>query len=235
MSSKRLKNIKKEFQFTESMSAESSAKKISEYGLSNLKAKFDETVSLEFKLGIDGKRSDQMVKSSLALSNSHGRSMKVIIITNSSNTPSIDGCETLVINSSMLSSLASGKINIKKYSIALTSEPMMREIAASGCSKVLGMAGLMPNIKTGTVFKTDELLCSQAQKFIANTVEVKSDKFGYIKFPIGKASMTWETLLKNMSDATSFVPSLKPATFSGIFVKEVRLSTSMSGFCIKVA
>lgn len=233
MPSKRIKNIKEKFQ-SNSMSLSEAVKKFAEYKLSGLSAKFDETLVMEFELGVDGKRSDQMIKSSFSFPNAHNIRRSILVIGGSVNQKSAGSYEIGHISSSDLKSVAEGNISLKTYDIAVTYESMMKEIAMSGSSKALGMAGLMPNVKSGTVFKTEDLMNSSIEKFAMNSIEVKSDKFGYSKVPFAKLSMSEDSILENASSLISFISTLKPVSLNGNLIKSVSISSSMSGFFLKI-
>ncbi len=240
MISKRLKAVESKFQTSESLTLSDALSKLGEYvndsftsksgAILSTKLKFDETVSLEFELGVDGKRSDQMVKSSVILPFSHGKNRKVLAIT-SSVSEAITAGAFNAIDRSGLPSIASKELNLKDIDLCLTSEEMMKDIATSGCSKVLGLAGLMPNVKSGTVFKTEKDLIANLPLVINRTIEIKSDKFGYLKVRCGKLSFKHEDILSNIDAIFEKVKQVKPASVKGVYIKSVSLSSTGGFVC----
>jgi len=242
MASKRIFEVKKTFQSKETkLSVDEALYLFSNYLTQEIelrnktkipyKAKFDETLSIEFELGIDGKRSDQMVKSFVSLPFGHGKKTKVIVVTDSSQLSNLSKESFLVGGRELLQEIASGKINLKQYSSCFTFEGMMKEIASSGCSKVLGMAGIMPNLKNGTILKTNEILESSLENIVLNNIEIKSDKFGYLKCSIGKSRFALSDLKSNIIEVSDKIKQLKPASSSGIFIKNTTLSSTMGFMC----
>ncbi|QED23144.1 hypothetical protein [Candidatus Deianiraea vastatrix] len=242
MASKRLHEIKSKFQIAETKPIEEALSLLLNYSkdtvtfkngkTSAFKAKFNETISLEFELGIDGKRSDQMIKSFVRLPNGHGKSPNVIVISDSDLT-SLDPNIFLCGGRDLLEQISSNKIDLRKYSICFTTESMMKDIASTGSSRVLGIAGIMPNIKNGTIFKTSEILKSEVQDTVLKNVMINSNKFGYVKCDIGKIDFESSKLLENTKEVFDRLNQLKPQSVTGVFVRRVCLSSTM-GFVCKV-
>lgn len=240
MPSKRLLAVKEKFSFTDALSLEKALSEINSYSSAvfktkagselSMKLQFDETVSLEFELGVDGKRSDQMIKASVALPFSHGKNRRILAITQDVSSALNNGA-TEAIDKSGLAKIASKDIDLKKFDLCITSEEMMKDIASSGCSRILGVSGLMPSVRSGTVFKNDNELLSNLAIIVNKAIEIKSDKFGYLKVRCGKLSTDKSDLLANINAIFEKVKTVKPASVKGIYIKSVALSTTGGFSC----
>lgn len=237
MSSKRIIAVKKEFSdflgkkipledFISSVKKyNSDSFKLKNGSESKFSSKIDETISIEFFLGVDGKRTDQMVKSFAVLPFSHNIKRKLLVIT-SSDLSSYDQSFIKFGGKDLISSIVSNSFSLSGFDFCLTSESMIREIASSGASKILGVNGLMPNQKSGTIFKTEDDLKSSIDSFLKNIIDVKSDKFGYLKCPISKTTSDEESIKENFLFLLEKVKSLRPSSLKGVFINSIMLSTT---------
>ncbi|BDC50717.1 50S ribosomal protein L1 [Bryobacterales bacterium F-183] len=183
--------------------------------------KFDETVEVHMRLGVDPKHADQMVRGTVVLPNGLGKSVKVLVIAQGDKQreateagADIVGGEELV-NKIMAESWTD-------YDAVIATPDMMRSVGKLG--KVLGPRGLMPNPKTGTV-TTDVATAVRESK--AGKVEFRVDKTGVIHAPLGKVSFNTDKLLENANTLLSAVVRAKPAAAKGKYVQSVTVCSTM--------
>ena len=184
------------------------------------KAKFDETVELSFRLGVDGASGDQNVRGTTPLPNGSGKKVRILVFTDNPAAALAAGADTAGLQDIML------KINEGwlDFDVAIATVEAMKQVRT--LARVLGPKGLMPNPKSGTV--TDDIAAGiKAVK--AGRVEFKMDKAAIIGVGVGKRSFTTAQILENVQCVLDAVGKAKPATFKGsTFIKSVTLSASMS-------
>ena len=232
--SKRLKSASSIFQLSGSVTIAEGVALLKKYASSGFAAKFDETISLEVKLGIDGKRSDQIIRGSVFSPFASGVKKKILAIGSFENQSPIEGVDIDFIDKSSLKDISSGSFNVKKYNLCIATESSMRDIASSGAAKNLGIRGIMPNIRYGTVFKDESSLLAKISDVSQKLVQIKSDKFGFAKIAVGKILGDESEIISNIENAISSLNQFKPQSFSGILVKSIRVSSSMMGSSILV-
>ena len=186
------------------------------------KAKFNETIDLAFRLGVDPKQSDQMVRGTVPLPHGSGKNVRVLVFAKAG--PSADAARTagaeFVGFEDMIKKCTDGWTD---FDVAVATPEAMGEVRKLG--KVLGPRGLMPNPKTGTV--TDDT--ARAVKEVkAGRVEFKVDKAGNIHVPVGKASFTAVQLEENARAVIEAVAKAKPSTAKGDYIQSCTLSATMS-------
>jgi large subunit ribosomal protein L1 len=183
-------------------------------------AKFDETVELHMRLGVDPKHADQMVRGTVVLPNGLGKSKRVLVI--ASGERQRDAQEAgadLVGGEDMVQKIQAGWMD---FDAVIATPDMMRSVGRLG--KVLGPRGLMPNPKTGTV--TMEV--GRAVKEIkAGKVEFRVDKTGIIHAPVGKVSFATPKLVENAQSLIQAVVKAKPAATKGKYVKSATICSTM--------
>jgi len=184
-------------------------------------AKFDETVELHMRLGVDPKHADQMVRGTVVLPNGLGKSKKVLVIASGAKqAEATDAGADIVGGEEIVTKIQSE--NWTDYDAVIATPDMMRSVGKLG--KVLGPRGLMPNPKTGTV--TNDI--AQAVKEVkAGKVEFRVDKTGVIHVPVGKISFEAQKLVENASTLLSAVVRAKPAAAKGKYVKSVTVCSTM--------
>lgn len=186
------------------------------------RAKFNETVEVAFRLGVDPKQSDQMVRGTVPLPHGSGKTVKVLVFAKPG--PAADAARSagaeFVGFDDMIKKCTEGWTD---FDIAVATPEAMIEVRKLG--KVLGPRGLMPNPKTGTV--TDDT--ARAVKEVkAGRVEFKIDKAGNVHVPVGKISFTPEQIAENARAVIEAVFKARPASVKGIFVQSCTLSATMS-------
>src|SRR5260221_12868281 len=186
------------------------------------KAKFNETVDLAFRLGVDPKQSDQMVRGTVPLPHGSGKTVKVLVFAKSgapADAARAAGAEFVGFED-MIKKCQEGWSD---FDVAIATPDAMSEVRKLG--KVLGPRGLMPNPKTGTV---TEDTAKAVREVKAGRVEFKIDKAGNVHVPVGKISFTPEQIMDNARAVISTVAKARPATAKGVFVENVTLSATMS-------
>ena len=183
-------------------------------------AKFDETVEMALRLGVDPKHADQMVRGTVVLPHGLGKSKKVLAIAGADKQKEAQqaGADH-VGGEEMVDKIQGGFMD---FDAVVATPDMMRAVGKLG--KVLGPRGLMPNPKTGTV----TVNIAQAVKEIkAGKVEFRVDKTGIIHAPVGKASFPAQSLIENAKTLIDMVIKAKPAAAKGRYVKSIALSSTM--------
>jgi large subunit ribosomal protein L1 len=184
-------------------------------------AKFDETVELHMRLGVDPKHADQMVRGTVVLPNGLGKSKKVLVIASGDKLrEATEAGADLVGGEDMVQKIQTE--NWTDFDAVIATPDMMRSVGRLG--KVLGPRGLMPNPKTGTV--TVDI--AQAVKEVkAGKVEFRVDKTGVIHVPVGKTSFSSEKLTENANTLLNAVVKAKPAAAKGKYVRSVTICSTM--------
>ena len=183
-------------------------------------AKFDETVELTMRLGVDPKHADQMVRGTVVLPHGLGKSKRVLAITGADKQKeATDAGADMVGGDEMVEKILTGWVD---FDAVVATPDMMRGVGRLG--KVLGPRGLMPNPKTGTVTPN----IAQAIKEIkAGKVEFRVDKTGIIHAPVGKTSFPTENHVANTRALVESVVRAKPPAAKGKYLKSVTISSTM--------
>lgn len=192
-------------------------------------AKFDETVDLAFNLGIDPKKSDQMVKGSVVLPHGIGKKVKVLVFAKGEKEKeAADAGADIIGAEDLVEKISKGWLDFDK---TVATPDMMGLVGKLG--KILGPRGLMPNPKLGTV--TFDI--SRAVKEIkAGKVEYKAEKAGIIHVSIGKVSFDNQKLFDNARAVVDSVVKAKPATSKGKYLKKISISSTMGpGVTVDIA
>src|ERR1019366_6793639 len=193
-------------------------------------AKFDETVEIHMRLGVDPKHADQMVRGTVVMPNGLGKSKKVLVIASGDKQrEALEAGADFVGGEDIVNRIQSE--GWTDYDAVIATPDMMRSVGKLG--KVLGPRGLMPNPKTGTV-TTD--VAKAVLEVKAGKVEFRVDKTGIIHAPIGKTSFTTVKLVENAASLITAVIKAKPSAAKGKYVKNATLCSTMSpGITIDVA
>ena len=183
-------------------------------------AKFDETVEMSLRLGVDPKHADQMVRGTVVLPHGLGKTKRVLVIAGADKQKdATEAGADLVAGEEVVDKIQGGWID---FDAVVATPDMMRAVGRLG--KVLGPRGLMPNPKTGTV-TTD--IAKAVREIKAGKVEFRVDKTGIVHAPIGKASFETERLLANAHALVDSVVKAKPSAAKGKYLKSVTVSSSM--------
>lgn len=184
-------------------------------------AKFDETVDLTLRLGVDPKHADQMVRGTVVLPHGLGKSKKVLVIASGEKIREAEAAGAdFVGGEDMVEKIQ--KENWTDYDAVISTPDMMRSVGRLG--KVLGPRGLMPNPKTGTVTLD---IAKAIQEVKAGKVEFRTDKTALVHVPVGKISFTFDKLVDNASTVITSVIKAKPAAAKGKYIKACYLSSTM--------
>ncbi|MDP9052800.1 MAG: 50S ribosomal protein L1 [Acidobacteriota bacterium] len=185
-------------------------------------AKFDETVEIHMRLGVDPKHADQMVRGTVIMPNGLGKSKTVLVIASGDKLrEATEAGADFVGGEDMVNRIQSE--GWTDFDAVIATPDMMRSVGKLG--KVLGPRGLMPNPKTGTVTAD---VAKAVQEVKAGKVEFRVDKTGIIHAPIGKISFTSVKLVENASSLITAVLKAKPSVAKGKYVKSATLCSTMS-------
>jgi len=183
-------------------------------------AKFDETVELAMRLGVDPKHADQMVRGTVVLPHGLGKSKRVLAIAGADKQKEAqEAGADLVGGDDVVEKILGGWID---FEAVVATPDMMRAVGRLG--KVLGPRGLMPNPKTGTVTPN---IAQAIREIKAGKVEFRVDKTGIIHAPVGKTSFATDALVANTRALVDSVVRAKPAAAKGRYLKSVTVSSTM--------
>ncbi|KUO77675.1 MAG: 50S ribosomal protein L1 [Desulfosporosinus sp. BRH_c37] len=186
----------------------------------NAKAKFDETVEVAFKLGIDTRHADQQIRGAIVLPNGTGKTRSVLVFAKGDKAKEAELAGADFVGAEdMIAKIEQGWFG---FEVVVATPDMMGMVGKLG--RVLGPKGLMPNPKTGTV--TPDV--TRAIKEIkAGKIEYRAEKAGIIHAPIGKASFTAEKLFENYRVLAETLVKAKPAAAKGQFIRSVTVTSTM--------
>jgi len=186
------------------------------------KAKFNETIDMAFKLGVDPKQSDQMVRGTVPLPHGSGKTVRVLVFARpggSADAARAAGAEFVGFDD-LIKKCNEGWT---EFDVAIATPEAMAEVRKLG--KALGPRGLMPNPKTGTV--TDDT-AKAVKEVKAGRVEFKIDKGGNVHVPIGKVSFGADQIVENARAVIQAVAKAKPSSAKGAFIRSCTISATMS-------
>jgi len=182
--------------------------------------KFDETVDIAVRLGVDPKKSDQMVRGTVVLPHGTGKKVRVLVFAKGQKEKEAqDAGADVVGGEDVVEKISKGWLDFDK---AIATPDMMGLVSKLG--KILGPRGLMPNPKVGTVtFDLEKAI----REIKAGKVEFKVEKAGVVHIPAGKVSFGLERLLDNVKAVLEVIVRVKPPTSKGIYLRNIALSTTM--------
>src|SRR5271156_3304018 len=184
-------------------------------------AKFDETVEVTLRLGVDPKHADQMVRGTIVLPHGLGKSKKVLVIASGEKQrEATEAGADLVGGEDMVAKIQTE--NWTDFDAVIATPDMMRSVGRLG--KILGPRGLMPNPKTGTVTVD---VANAIKEIKMGKVEFRVDKTGVIHVPVGKVSFTSDKLMENANSLLQAVVKAKPAAAKGKYVRSVTICSTM--------
>jgi large subunit ribosomal protein L1 len=183
-------------------------------------AKFDETVEAAFRLGVDPRKADQMVRGTVSLPNGTGKSTRVAVFATGDAARDAEGAGAdLVGADDLIAQVEGGNLD---FDVAIATPDLMGKVGKLG--RTLGPRGLMPNPKTGTV--TNDVAKAVAE-FKAGKVEYRTDRNGNVHVPIGKVSFDTDALVSNFNAVHDELVRAKPAASKGRYVKSVSAASTM--------
>lgn len=183
-------------------------------------ARFDQTIDVAVRLGVDPRHADQMVRGTVMLPNGTGKDVKVLVFAKGEKEKEAqDAGADFVGNDELLEKIKGGWLEFDR---AVATPDMMGTVGRIG--KILGPRGLMPNAKTGTV--TFDV--AQAVKELkAGKIDFKVERAGIVHAPVGKVSFGVEKLLENLASFFDTIIRLKPASSKGTYLKSISVSATM--------
>jgi len=183
-------------------------------------AKFDETIEVAIRLGVDTRKADQNVRGSISLPNGTGKTVRVAVFAEGEKAREAEAAGADIVGSDDLVALIQkGELN---FDAAIATPNMMGKVGRLG--RILGPRGLMPNPKLGTVTMDVEKMVSELK---AGRVEYRADRYGICHVPMGKASFAPEKLVENYGALLTELLRVKPSTAKGKYVKSIVVSSTM--------
>jgi len=185
-------------------------------------AKFDETMELHFRLGIDPRHSDQQVRNTVMLPHGTGNQVTVLVFAESEDARIAEEAGAdIIADDEVLTKIQNGWV---EFDATLATPDMMKKVGR--VARILGPRGLMPNPKAGTVVQGDDLPRA-INELKAGRVEFRNDKTGNLHIPIGKASFDEEKLIENAQAVAAAVQSQMPLSIKGIYMRRVTVAATM--------
>ena len=182
--------------------------------------RFDESVDIVVRLGVDPRKADQMLRGTVSLPSGTGKEVRVAVFAQGEAATTAREAGADFVGSDDLAEQVSG--GMTDFDVAIATPDMMPVVGKLG--RILGPRGLMPNPKTGTV-TTD--VARTIEEFKGGKVEYRTDRFANVHVPIGRASFAEEDLLKNLRAVVAELQRAKPAAAKGKYMKKMVLSSSM--------
>lgn len=191
-------------------------------------AKFDQTIEVHIRLGVDPRQSDEMVRGTVGLPHGTGKKLRIVVFAQGDKATEATKAGADVVGAADLVAKIEG--GWLEFDIVIATPDMMGQVGKLG--KVLGRKGLMPNPKAGTITTDLERTIGELK---SGRVEYKVDKIGAIHLGIGKASFTEEQIVGNLSALVDAVNRAKPTGLKGTYLKGISVATSMGpGIAIDV-
>ena len=186
----------------------------------NAKAKFDETVEMAIRLGVDPRKADQMVRGTVALPRGTGKDVRIAVFAagDAANAAREAGAD-FVGSDDLVAQVEGGMMD---FDVAIATPDLMPQVGKLG--RALGPRGLMPNPKTGTV-TTD--VAKAVSDFKGGKVEYRTDRYGNVHVPLGKASFTPDALVDNYKSVIDELERAKPASSKGRYFKRITVTSTM--------
>jgi large subunit ribosomal protein L1 len=183
-------------------------------------AKFDETVELHVRLGVDPKQADQQVRGTVSLPHGLGKTKKVAVVTRGDKQKDAQNAGADIVGGDdLVEQISKGFID---FDVLVATPDLMKDLSKLG--KVLGPKGLMPNPKSGTVTMN---VGQTVKELKAGRVEYKVDDYGIIHVPVGKASFAADKIAGNAKTVLEAIIKAKPAAAKGVYVLSATLASSM--------
>jgi large subunit ribosomal protein L1 len=183
-------------------------------------AKFDETVEVAFRLGVDPRKADQMVRGTVSLPNGTGKAVRVAVFAAGDAAREAEAAGADIVGADDLIARVEG--GFLDFDVAIATPDMMGKVGKLG--RILGPRGLMPNPKTGTVAAD---VAKAVAEFKAGKVEYRTDRHGNVHVPIGKVSFDTDALVTNFNAVHDELVRAKPAASKGRYMKSVSAASTM--------
>lgn len=184
------------------------------------KAKFDETVELHVRLGVDPKQADQQVRGTVSLPHGLGKTKKVAVVTRGDKQKDAQNAGADIVGGDdLVDQISKGFLD---FDVLVATPDLMKDLSKLG--KVLGPKGLMPNPKSGTVTMD---VAKTVKELKAGRVEYKVDDYGIIHVPVGKASFESAKVAGNAKTVLEALQKAKPSASKGVYMMSVTLSSTM--------
>ena len=184
-------------------------------------AKFDETVELHVKLGVDSRHADQQVRGAIVLPHGTGKTQRVLVFAKAAKADEAKAAGADYVGlDEFVDKIKGGWTDVD---VIICTPNVMGKVGALG--RILGPRGLMPNPKTGTVTMEVGKAVGEVK---AGKIDCKVDKFGIIHTTVGKVSFSADQIVDNAKEVLNMILKLKPAAAKGSYVKSIYLSTTMS-------
>ncbi len=213
--SKRMKEIGKEIDKNKVYTLEEAVKLVKKLA----STKFDETVELAVKLGVDPRKSDQMVRGTVLMPHGVGKEKKVLVLTKDKQEEALEAGANWAGFDEFMDKIQDGWL---EFDACIATPSVMKEVAKLG--KILGPRGLMPNPKAGTVTNDIGNAVSEIKR---GRMEFRMDKTGVVHMPVGKVSFPDEKLISNIKEAITAIKSASPKEIKGTYMKSLYLSSTM--------
>jgi large subunit ribosomal protein L1 len=184
-------------------------------------AKFDETVEAAFRLGIDSRKADQLIRGTVGLPHGTGKTVRVAVFADGDKIREAEAAGADVVGGKELVEEIQGG-RVLDFDVAIATPSMMSEVGKLG--RVLGPRGLMPNPKAGTVTIDVE---KAVQDFKGGKIEYRNDRYGNVHAPVGKISFETQQLVENLASLTSEIVRSRPASAKGRFLRNLSVSSTM--------
>jgi large subunit ribosomal protein L1 len=181
---------------------------------------FDETVEAAFRLGVDPRKADQMIRGAVSLPNGTGKTVRVAVFAQGPAAQEAKDAGADVVGADDLVDRIKG--GFLDFDIAIATPDLMGKVGQLG--RLLGPRGLMPNPKTGTVTQD---VGKTVTDFKGGRIEYRTDRYGNVHMPIGKASFTPQALVENYQAGLDEILRVKPAASKGRYIKGVTVSSTM--------
>lgn len=184
------------------------------------KAKFDETVEVSIRLGVDTRKADQNIRGSISLPNGTGKTVRVAVFAEGAKADEAKAAGAdLVGSDDLVQQVQAGNID---FDAAIATPNMISKVGRLG--RVLGPRGLMPNPKLGTVTMDVEKMVKELK---AGRVEYRADRYGICHVPLGKVSFDEKALVENYATLLTEILRVKPSSAKGKYIKSITVSSTM--------
>lgn len=186
-------------------------------------AKFDETIEMHFRLGIDPRQADQQIRTTVNLPHGLGKTVRVLVFAEGEDAKAAEaaGADIIAGDAEILRIQNEGWTD---FDVAIATPGMMPKVGRLG--RVLGPRGLMPTPKAGTVVAGADM-ARAVDELKAGRIEIRNDRTGNLHFPVGKASFDVEKLIENARTAFDMVQQQKPSAMKGIYIRRVAVTSTM--------